>query len=116
MLAGILAILYDDLLSLKIHFQRVNSLSKLFRSNNSQRKEQETQCEQLDNKFSKEPLSEKIMGNTDSNEEINKTSITTDQLERELKSVALDWKSSRNIEECACSTTFDTFNKKVCKF
>ena len=35
------------------------------------------------------------------------------QLRREVDSVALDWRSLRNIKECACSTPFDHFSKKV---
>ena len=32
----------------------------------------------------------------------------------DLNAVALDWSSSRDVEECRCSTSFDAFNKKVC--
>ncbi|KAJ1529847.1 hypothetical protein ONE63_006584 [Megalurothrips usitatus] len=38
--------------------------------------------------------------------------ITADQLAEEVKSVALDWKILRNIEECSCSTPFDHFSRK----
>lgn len=39
--------------------------------------------------------------------------MTADQLSEEMKSVALDWKTLRNIEECSCSTPFDHFSRKV---
>lgn len=58
----------------------------------------------------KETLSETIIENHD---EKMKAKLKVSQLENELKTVALEWKSSRNIEECGCSTTFDAFNKKV---
>lgn len=67
----------------------------------------------FDNKFSKDPLSETIIENTTNNDEKNKSKLKISQLESELKTVALDWKSSQNIEECTCSTTFDAFNTKV---
>ena len=35
------------------------------------------------------------------------------QLRREIDSIALDWRSLRNIKECVCSTPFDHFSKKV---
>lgn len=34
------------------------------------------------------------------------------QLRREIDSIALDWRSLRNIKECVCSTPFDHFSKK----
>ncbi|KAE8743901.1 hypothetical protein FOCC_FOCC009459 [Frankliniella occidentalis] len=37
---------------------------------------------------------------------------SADQLSEEVKSVALDWKTLRNIEECSCSTPFDHFSRK----
>lgn len=39
--------------------------------------------------------------------------VSTDSLKRELDSVALDWKSLRNVSECQCSTNFDHIMKKV---
>ncbi|GLH05028.1 Putative phosphatidylinositol 3-phosphate 3-phosphatase myotubularin mtm1 [Gryllus bimaculatus] len=39
--------------------------------------------------------------------------ISVDQLAAELNSVALDWKTLRNIRECICSTPFDHFSRKV---
>lgn len=38
--------------------------------------------------------------------------ISVDQLAQELNSVALDWKTLRNIRECICSTPFDHFSRK----
>ena len=39
--------------------------------------------------------------------------LSMDQLAAELASVALDWKTLRNIRECGCSTPFDHFSRKV---
>lgn len=39
--------------------------------------------------------------------------ISVDQLATELSSVALEWKTLRNIRECVCSTPFDHFSRKV---
>lgn len=36
-----------------------------------------------------------------------------DDISKELASVALDWKTLRNIKECGCSTPFDHFSRKV---
>lgn len=60
-----------------------------------------------------ETLPKAIIDNTVNDDEKTKTKLKANQLENELKTVALEWKSSRNMEECGCSTTFDAFNKKV---
>jgi len=78
-------------------------------ANNTQKKEKH----KFDNKFMKETLSETIIENTTNHDEKLKAKLKTNQVENELKTVALEWKSSRNMEECGCSTTFDAFNKKV---
>ncbi|XP_013792986.1 myotubularin-related protein 6-like [Limulus polyphemus] len=39
-------------------------------------------------------------------------SAVIQQLADELDSVALDWKSFRNVRECLCSTPFDHFSRK----
>lgn len=36
-----------------------------------------------------------------------------DQITEELDSVALDWKTLRNVKECVCTTPFDNFSRKV---
>ncbi|KAJ4446902.1 hypothetical protein ANN_13603 [Periplaneta americana] len=41
--------------------------------------------------------------------------LSVEQLAAELNSVALDWKTLRNIRECVCSTPFDHFSRKVIK-
>lgn len=46
------------------------------------------------------------------NDEKMKNKEQASQIENELKTVAIEWKSSRNMEECTCSTTFDAFNRK----
>lgn len=35
------------------------------------------------------------------------------ELTKDLESVAIDWKTLRNITECSCSTPFDHFSRKV---
>lgn len=35
------------------------------------------------------------------------------ELTKDLESVAVDWKTLRNITECSCSTPFDHFSRKV---
>lgn len=35
------------------------------------------------------------------------------QIEQEISSVAIDWKTIKNIKECVCSTPFDHFSRKV---
>lgn len=55
-------------------------------------------------------LIEKLSGNDDDRA---KAKSLINQIEIELKSVALDWKSSSKVEECSCSITFDAFNKRV---
>jgi len=42
--------------------------------------------------------------------------MSVEQLAAELGSVALDWKTLRNIKECVCSTPFDHFSRKVRDF
>jgi len=39
--------------------------------------------------------------------------MSVEQLATELGSVALDWKTLRNIKECVCSTPFDHFSSEV---
>ncbi|XP_015599450.1 myotubularin-related protein 6 isoform X2 [Cephus cinctus] len=102
--------LHDQSSSLEDHskllIKRINSLAQLvgFRQPNKLDK-----FEKLNNKFDRESSSEKIIEN--SNDEVRKI-LKSGQLEKELKTVALDWKSSRNVEECTCATTFDVFNRK----
>lgn len=67
----------------------------------------------FDNKYVKESLSETIKENVNHDEKM-KDKEKASQIENELKTVAIEWKSSRNMEECTCSTTFDAFNRKVC--
>lgn len=38
------------------------------------------------------------------------------EITKDLDSVALDWKTLRNIKECGCSTPFDHFSRKVFSF
>lgn len=88
--------------------QRVNSLGQLLNISNTQKKG----MHKFDNKFM-ETLPKAIIENTANHDEKAKVKLRITQLENELKTVALEWKSSRNMEECGCSTTFDAFNNKV---
>ncbi|XP_032671406.1 myotubularin-related protein 6 isoform X2 [Odontomachus brunneus] len=105
----LLLTIYDHTSSLEDHvkllLKRVNSLGQLLNSNNTQKKGKH----KFDNKFM-ETLPKAIIENTANHDE--KAKLKTNQLENELRTVALEWKSSRNMEECGCSTTFDAFNKK----
>lgn len=50
---------------------------------------------------------------------VDETSVTSPQIQeltKDLESVAIDWKTLRNITECSCSTPFDHFSRKVSKF
>lgn len=38
------------------------------------------------------------------------------EITKDLESVAVDWKTLRNITECSCSTPFDHFSRKVCNY
>ncbi|EZA54228.1 hypothetical protein DMN91_000584 [Ooceraea biroi] len=110
----LLLTIHDHTSSLEDHvkllLKRINFLGQILstNANNTQRKEKH----KFDNKFMKETLSETIIENTANHDEKLKAKLKTNQLENELKTVALEWKSSRNMEECGCSTTFDAFNKK----
>lgn len=92
--------------------QRANSLSSVLNLNNIKKKGVQGKLK-FDNKYTMDPLSETIIENTPTHEEKAKCKIKISQLQNELKTVSLDWKLFRNMEECACSTTFDAFNKKV---
>lgn len=53
---------------------------------------------------------------TESNESISEHDTNMQQITAELESVALDWKTLRNITECNCSTPFDHFSRKASQF
>lgn len=40
-------------------------------------------------------------------------SLCVDQLLMELKSVAIDWKTFRNVSQCSCAIPFEHYTKKV---
>ncbi|XP_076653260.1 myotubularin related protein 6 [Halictus rubicundus] len=96
----------------KLLVKRVGALNSTLNMNNVQNKGAQGK-HKYDNKYTKDPLSEAIIENTANNhEEKNKNKIQISRLEHELKTVALDWKPARSMEECSCATTFDAFNKK----
>lgn len=47
--------------------------------------------------------------------ENNLISFDVDQITKDVESVAIDWKTVRNINECGCSTQFDHYSRKVSK-
>lgn len=44
---------------------------------------------------------------------VDSLSVGVEAIVKDFDSVALDWKTVRNISECRCSTQFDHFRKKV---
>lgn len=52
---------------------------------------------------------------TDKTGDVDK-SVGIQEITKGLESVAVDWKTLRNINECSCSTPFDTFSRKVKTF
>lgn len=98
---------------MKLLIKRVESLTQLTDLNNPQ-KESPQENYNYDNNFSKDNMSEKIIEDSGNNEDAAKHKTTMmSQLESELNTVALDWKSFSKVEECVCLTTFDAFNEKV---
>ncbi|XP_039294729.1 myotubularin-related protein 6 isoform X1 [Nilaparvata lugens] len=62
-------------------------------------------CELVDNAL--------VVGSTDETKLIGgDMQASMEQLASELGSVALDWKTLRNVKECVCSTPFDSFSRK----
>lgn len=80
-------------------------------SNNDQKNVVQPNCK-MDNKFNKDE-DEKIIDKSSDEENNLKIKALIEQIEIEIKSIALDWKSSNKIEQCVCSIIFDAFNKKV---
>ncbi|XP_034950014.1 myotubularin-related protein 6 [Chelonus insularis] len=107
--------LHDHTSSLEDHvkllIKRVNTLSQLTESITAKKKSDEPKYK-YDNKFSDDTISEKIIEKSMEEEDKAKTKALINQIETELKSVALDWKSSNKVKECLCSLRFDAFNKK----
>lgn len=66
----------------------------------------------LDDDYLKECLLKENLTNLISDPD-SRNNLEIKELISELNSVALEWKSSKNLSECKCSTTFDAFNKKV---
>lgn len=48
-----------------------------------------------------------------SNLSVSEYNNEVNQITSEINTVALDWKSLRNVTSCACSTPFDQFSKKT---
>ncbi|XP_011497390.1 PREDICTED: myotubularin-related protein 6 isoform X2 [Ceratosolen solmsi marchali] len=89
--------------------KRINSIGQLNTSNNIELTSP-NKCK-LDNEYLKEcPLKEKLINIKNDTNSRNKEEIK--ELVSELNVIALEWKSSRNMSECKCATTFDAFNKK----
>lgn len=93
----------------KLLIKRMNSLGQLASMNTVEKNDENVKFDTNIKEF----LSEKII-NEGGDEDTFNEMLKTNQLEDEIKAVALEWKSSRNISECTCSITFDVFNRKVC--
>lgn len=50
--------------------------------------------------------------NESNSSEANET-LNVEAIKKEIDSVAIDWKLSRNTKECSCSLTLDQISKKV---
>lgn len=46
-------------------------------------------------------------------EENNSTDLSVEKLTTEVTSVAINWKSLRNVHSCSCLTQFEHFTRKV---
>lgn len=68
--------------------------------------------DQESNKNESEKISTNIGGVVKNITKPSADNISVDQLATELSSVALEWKTLRNIRECVCSTPFDHFSRK----
>ncbi|XP_051169352.1 myotubularin-related protein 8 [Leptopilina boulardi] len=105
-------ILHDHKNSIEDHvkllIRRMNSLGKLFTINNVPMKDEHFKFDKNLTEF----FSEKIINNLEEDEDKLFVTLKANQLEKEMKAVALDWKFSRNISECICSASFDVFNRK----
>ncbi|KAI4497148.1 hypothetical protein M0802_007632 [Mischocyttarus mexicanus] len=112
---NMLLTIHDHTSSLEDHvkllIKRFNFLSQLLNLNDVQRNNIQGK-HKFDNKYVKESLSETIEENLTHNEKMMKNIEKISQIDNELKTVAIEWKSSRNMEECSCSTNFDAFNSK----
>ena len=67
----------------------------------------------LDNEHLKECLLKEKLKDQSNDSETHRNKIDVKELIDELNAVALEWKSSKNMIECKCTTTFDAFNQKV---
>lgn len=92
----------------KLLIKRVNNLSQLPKSQQNNQPNYN-----YDDEFSKDLDSEKIIDKDENDSGGANNDALLNQIESELKSVALEWKTSSKVEECSCCSTFDAFNKKV---
>lgn len=111
--------LHDHTSSLEDHvklvIKRANTLGQLEKSYNNHNMSLQSKYK-FDNEFSKDKTSKKIVNKSVDEDRRAKTKVLIDQIEIDLKSVALDWKSCSKFDECTCSIMFDAFNKKVNNF
>lgn len=96
------------------------------RKKNKPRRDQLCNNVYLDNKLQYEKNASKELQSADHDHPLKvqtdapKTSVVQDLIDidsvtKEMESVALDWKSLRNTEECSCSLSLDQMSKKVRK-
>ncbi|XP_012287282.1 myotubularin-related protein 6 isoform X2 [Orussus abietinus] len=107
--------IYGHIISMEDHvkllIKRVNEIGHPLVGNKTQMDFQD-KYDRFDMKYNKNCLSEKIIENSANEEEMDNKMLKASQLDEEMKTIALEWKSSRDMEECVCSTPFSAFNKK----
>lgn len=115
--------------------QRITSLKSIISTSSDNKKKKKNEAEAddtntytLDNKYLYEKATMRELEAADDyhplkvennkfeaeNQNVNTSSSEgVFKLNQQLETVALDWKSLRNIKECSCSTPFDHFSRKV---
>ncbi|XP_011313448.1 myotubularin-related protein 6 isoform X1 [Fopius arisanus] len=102
---------HNHTLSLEDHvkflIKRINGLGII----GSKKNHSEPKYNYDKDKFSSE-AEEIIVDKELSQVELEKTKITLQEIEGEMKTVAVEWISSSKVKQCKCSITFDAFRKK----
>ncbi|XP_059484789.1 myotubularin-related protein 6 isoform X1 [Neocloeon triangulifer] len=115
-LGDMLLAICDHSASLEDHIRLLNKRIETLRSKIDAKKKVETKKEEkiedcVDNKTSYDKGSPEQDEEVFRDEKVEIT-VTAEQLASELKSVAIEWKTLRNVRECNCSTPFDHSSRK----
>ncbi|XP_063992253.1 myotubularin-related protein 6 isoform X2 [Diachasmimorpha longicaudata] len=78
---------------------------------NSGKHNSEQKCNYDNDKFCLEE-DRRVVKKELSQGELEKTKELLEEIQDEMKTVAVEWKSSSKVEQCTCPITFDTFTKK----